>query len=830
MNVLSVHSNMGSVEGGGAAERTRQLCRALIARPGVSVDLLSLDLGSVSASDALPAAVRWTRLRTLWRRFQVPWPAWRAIDALVGRADVVHLEGHWTPLNPLVAWRARRRGRPYVLCAAGALRIVGRSRRLKKVYDRVVGRLLVRHAARLIAISSNEREALLEYGVEPRRIALLPNGIWPEAQADPVDAAELRERLGTGEAPFVLFVGRLDPIKGPDLLIEAFSRLAGSFPHHLVLAGPDAGMRRRLEEQVLGSGIAARVHFPGFLTGPEKSAAYAAAELLAIPSRQEAMSLVVLESGAAATPVVCTDRCGLEELGELGAAIVVPASAEGLEHGLRSALGDREGLRTMGERLRRLVLERFTWDRVGEEFAAILETARGVDAGAAARHGAEGSRGAQAAATPGAVLARWPWVRWLPGLAMLAYLAGTVLLFYFGPWRYPVLQHGKLAAFLAAAHMAFALGYLLGARSAPRASTWAVDPARIAVACIALDLALLLPASMFYTGSWIPPVADGLADAGAAHARALRRSVEGVPYINYLRMAVAPALAASLPLGIFFWARLPRLARAALVVLVAGTLALFVGMGTNKGVGEWAMVFPWLALAAYVSGTLRPSRRAVLATALIALASGLLFLSFFATTLHSRRGSGRLGRLPSIGAVFEPGSEGGDPTLPRGPIESPLTAGLAGLTSYLTQGYYAVHLALEEPFVPMWGVGHSLFLQRQLARLTGDPTIVKRSYPQRIAHRGWNAEGSWATLYSWVASDVGFPGTVLAVFLVGWLLARAWVDAIGAANPFAVAFLGQLLLLVYYIPAHGRTFQTGEGVFAFWSLLILWLLSRRERR
>jgi len=67
---------------------------------------------------------------------------------------------------------------------------------------------------------------------------------------------------------------------------------------------------------------------------------------------------------------------------------------------------------------------------------------------------------------------------------------------------------------------------------------------------------------------------------------------------------------------------------------------------------------------------------------------------------------------------------------------------------------------------------------------------------------------------------------VLVLGAIGWLAGLVWMDVLGGRNPFAVALLGQLLVLLYYIPAHNKVMQTGEGISAFAVLLGAWLFAR----
>jgi hypothetical protein len=426
-----------------------------------------------------------------------------------------------------------------------------------------------------------------------------------------------------------------------------------------------------------------------------------------------------------------------------------------------------------------------------------------------------------------------PLVRLLPGAAFLAYLSGTVALFYVGPWRYEVAAGGKLIAFLVAVHLALAAGYLSGAFGSPRIARLPVPVAKVALGCILLDLAILLPLSAHNTGSWVPPVWRALEDLGAAYRTSLHLQSHQVPYVNYVRILVAPLLAASLPLGIFYWRRLPRFGRLALVLLVTGTLALFVSMGMNRAVGEWAVLFPWFVAAGHLSGVLRLSGRQWLVATGVALLNSVIFFVFFGATMNTREGSyAKQSSMQDIQAQSRliaadpvPDVEV-SPEVATVPTPAPAVVAINGFSAYLTQGYYAVGLALEEPFVPMWGVGHSAFLTRQVVRLTGDTSILERPYPVRIEKRGWHSSVYWATIYPWLASDVGFLGVIVVVFFIGRLFARVWIDLLGGQNPFAVALFGQLVLMLYYFPAHNRVLQIGEGVAAFWGLLLLWWLGR----
>jgi glycosyltransferase involved in cell wall biosynthesis len=222
----------------------------------------------------------------------------------------------------------------------------------------------MQNADACVAVARNEMEHFEAYGVAPERVTLIPNGVDP-AEFASVDDAGFRRKFGLSDAPFILFLGRLDPIKGPDLLLDAFAKVASAIADlQIVFAGPDGGMQGTLESSAHHYGVAERTHFIGPIRGADKSHACHAACLLAISSRQEAMSIVVLEAGICGTPVLITDQCGFNELAASGGGMVVPASADGLEEGLREMLDTQSRLPGMGARLREFTHEHFLWEKI----------------------------------------------------------------------------------------------------------------------------------------------------------------------------------------------------------------------------------------------------------------------------------------------------------------------------------------------------------------------------------------------------------------------------------------------------------------------------------
>ena len=364
MRVLNVNPFLDPKTGGGTAERTFQMSLHL-ANSGLECTVLTIDTGldALRISALKPARV--VALPLLLRRFYVPVIRWRVIRDLVDAADIVHLMGHWTLLNALVYIAVRRAKKPYVVCPAGALLIYGRSKLLKAIYNLVVGRRMIRNASAWIAVTTAEFSHFKAYGIASAKINVIPNGVSGEDFIPQITEQEFRRRYHLSDAPIILFMGRLNPIKGPDLLLQAFCDVKQALlGYQLVFAGPDEGMQAMLMVSAEQNGISDKIHFLGYLGSLDKVSAYYSARLLVVPSRQEAMSIVALEAGICGTPVMVTDQCGFGEIKSIDEGLEVLADAEGIATGLKNLLTQPEKLDRIAVSFRQFVMQKYSWDSV----------------------------------------------------------------------------------------------------------------------------------------------------------------------------------------------------------------------------------------------------------------------------------------------------------------------------------------------------------------------------------------------------------------------------------------------------------------------------------
>ncbi|GLO14105.1 hypothetical protein PPUJ20028_26870 [Pseudomonas putida] len=371
MRVLLVNISLDAKLGGGTAERTRHLALHL-AKAGSDCEAIAMT-GNSWQRDFDELGVKSYITGRIGHRFPIPlvnpWRAWRAVR----KANVLHIMGYWNLLSVAMGLLALIGRRPYILCPAGEFASVASPRPIMKVFHLLLGRWLIKAASGFIAITDLEQELIAQVAGVP--VASIP--VIGNAVAEP-GAVQQASNVPLPDEPFILFMGRLAPVKGPDFLIQAYLDTPAAQRYPLVMAGPDFGMQQELQALVNASVLAGRIHFIGFLDEAQRTQVYRQAMMLVIPSRSEAMSLVALEAGVVGLPVLLTDTCGFDQVEQVQGGLVVPASAAGIAQGLERMLADPAELKAKGGRLKAFILEHYTWSATVQvmlrRFSRLLNT------------------------------------------------------------------------------------------------------------------------------------------------------------------------------------------------------------------------------------------------------------------------------------------------------------------------------------------------------------------------------------------------------------------------------------------------------------------------
>ncbi|MDO5682612.1 MAG: glycosyltransferase [Propionibacteriaceae bacterium] len=189
--------------------------------------------------------------------------------------------------------------------------------------------LIARESDLIVAVSKAEARTVIERcGADPARIAVLHPGVDTNLFR-PIAPGETSWRCCDMGRPFVLFAARLQPLKGPDLALEALARIDPQVRPHLVIAGEVsadfADYHSEIERLAHGLGVAGDVIYSGSRPRAEFAAMMRSARLILVPSHSETFGLVALEGAASGVPVIASAAGGLIESVEDGrTGIIVP--------------------------------------------------------------------------------------------------------------------------------------------------------------------------------------------------------------------------------------------------------------------------------------------------------------------------------------------------------------------------------------------------------------------------------------------------------------------------------------------------------------------------
>lgn len=294
------------------------------------------------------------------------------ITDLARASDVVHIHGLWEEVQHRAARACQRLRLPYVISPHGMLDPWSLSQGAwkKKLYIALRLRRNLNRAAAIHFTTATERDLVCPLGFTAAAI-VEPIGV-DFAEFDPLpEKGRFRARFPQlSTRPVVIFLGRLHPKKGFDILIPAFAQ-ASCRDAMLVIAGPgDDAYRAELARMVESHGIASRVVFAGMQRGRERIEALVDSDLFVLPSYQENFGIAVVESLAAGVPVVISDQVNIHrEVSESSGGSVVPTRVDAMASELSRWMNDAQLRADAGARGREFVRSRFDWSRIAANWA-----------------------------------------------------------------------------------------------------------------------------------------------------------------------------------------------------------------------------------------------------------------------------------------------------------------------------------------------------------------------------------------------------------------------------------------------------------------------------
>jgi len=245
----------------------------------------------------LPFFRLWTQVRLAWELFRNPpdvlWVPASAMPVFHSRRTIVTIHGLEFEYFP-EAYNA-----------------------LARSYLRFSTKLAVRQAWRLLVVSENTKQDLIEkYNCDPKKIFVVPNG-YSRPEVATARADETLSRYNLKEQSYFIFTGRLEKRKNLRRLIEAFNRFKshGDYPAKLLLAGKEGFGSTLIKEKISESPFVKDIVVPGYVDKSDFAIFLHSARAMVYPSLYEGFGIPILESLSVETPVICSRISSLPEVG-----------------------------------------------------------------------------------------------------------------------------------------------------------------------------------------------------------------------------------------------------------------------------------------------------------------------------------------------------------------------------------------------------------------------------------------------------------------------------------------------------------------------------------
>ncbi|NEU73973.1 glycosyltransferase [Hassallia byssoidea VB512170] len=387
MRILQIVPSISLIYGG-PSQMVMGLSSAL-ARENVKVTILTTDSNGDSGQKPLDVPLNCPVKQdgyeiiyfrcSPFRRYKFSFDLLKWLNNHAHEFDLAHIHALFSPISSAAATVCRQKNLPYILRPLGTLdpADLRKKKQLKQLYAAILERANLAGAAAIHFTSDQEAKISERFGVSTHDL-VIPLGVIPAGgEGGRGRGGEggnaIRSRFGIPfDVPLVLFMSRIDPKKGLNLLIPALEKLlaeGGNF--YFVLAGTnpqDPDYEEKIRLQIQNSPLRSHTTITGFVTGELKSALLQAADLFVLPSYYENFGIAVAEAMVAQVPVIISDQVHIwHQVRDSESGWVGTTDVESLVELLRLALQNPEECRRRGLRAQEYALQNFSWEAIARQ-------------------------------------------------------------------------------------------------------------------------------------------------------------------------------------------------------------------------------------------------------------------------------------------------------------------------------------------------------------------------------------------------------------------------------------------------------------------------------
>ncbi|GAO34784.1 group 1 glycosyl transferase [Sulfuricella sp. T08] len=366
-NQLHIVANTAVTSGGEGLAALRYA--ESIARAGCVVTLLSKDISDQQNCESQGMGVLKLQVAPTRHNLLFELPAQYGFIRRFceqNKIDLIHIHGMWSPFLAVAALVARRMSIPLVISPHGCLEpwALGYKIRKKWLALKTYQGAALRSASLFVATADQEVNSIRRLDLS-QPVAVIPNG---------VDIGLPPRRVAHEAVKTILFLSRVHPKKGLLDLVEAWARVRQSGWRITIAGGDEEGYRAKVEALIRAKGLQSDFEFVGFVDGARKQACFDAADIFVLPTYSENFGIAVAEALANELPVITTTGAPWRDLVEHRCGWWVEPGVQGVSAALIEALeSDPEELRRMGQRGRQLVIDKYSWNKIGSTALEVSE-------------------------------------------------------------------------------------------------------------------------------------------------------------------------------------------------------------------------------------------------------------------------------------------------------------------------------------------------------------------------------------------------------------------------------------------------------------------------
>ncbi|MHB1657598.1 MAG: glycosyltransferase [Burkholderiales bacterium] len=307
------------------------------------------------------------------------------IDSLrkrLAQFDIVHISEIWSYSAAFASYYSIKFKKPYIVSPRGSLYPYTFKKKIwkKLPYYYLIAKRILENASLIQYVTEDEKDKSHNFLKLKSNSTVIPSGIdFLEFSILP-DKGELKSKFPyLKDKKIILFLSRINWIKGLDILIESFKELTETRNDlHLIIAGEDLGdgYKEIVKGWIENYGLENMVTFTGLLKGKDKLMAYVGSDVFVLPSYSENFGMVIIEAMACGTPVIISDKVGLcKEVKKCEAGFVVNTTAESLTEALKTLIDNDELRKSFSDKGKKFV-QYYDIDNVAEIMINAYETAK----------------------------------------------------------------------------------------------------------------------------------------------------------------------------------------------------------------------------------------------------------------------------------------------------------------------------------------------------------------------------------------------------------------------------------------------------------------------